>query len=404
MGTNTSQKKIEELLKRGVEDSVVRERLKSRLKSGKQLRVKFGIDPTGPTVHLGNAIPLWKLRQFQELGHQVVLLIGDFTARIGDTSDKQAIRRPLEESEIQKNLKTYKEQIAKILDLEKTEFVYNSDWLKKMSFEDVIKLSSQFTVAQMIERENFFDRYQAGKPIGLQEFLYPLMQGYDSVAIKADVEIGGTDQTFNMLAGRVIQRAYGEEPQDVLMLTLIEGTDGRKMSKSYNNIIGIADQPNEMFGKIMSMKDELIIKYFQLCTQIPLKEVKEMEESLKNEKVNPRDLKARLAKEIVKIYHSEKAADKAEQEFNRIFRDKELPTDISESKMDVGEYDILDLLVKIKLAPSKAEAKRLIEQGGVKLNGQVEKNWRKKVEIGADSDLIIQVGKRKFAKALAEKR
>jgi tyrosyl-tRNA synthetase len=403
MKINTDQEKIKSLLERGVEGSVVREHLESQLKSGKQLRVKFGIDPTGPTVHLGNAIPLWKLKQFQELGHQVVLLIGDFTARIGDTSDKQAIRQPLEENEIQKNLKTYKEQIAKILDLEKTEFVYNSEWLERMSFEDVMKLASQFTVAQMIERENFSDRYQSGKPIGLQEFLYPLMQGYDSVAIRADVEIGGTDQTFNMLAGRVIQRAYGQEPQDVLMLALIEGTDGRKMSKSYNNIIGITDEPDEAYGKIMSMKDELMIKYFQLCTQMPLDEIKKIEENLKNEEVNPRDVKARLAKEIVKIYRGERAADEAEQEFNHIFRDKELPSDIPEFQASAGQYNILDLLVKIKLAPSKAEAKRLIVQGGIKLNGQVEKEWQKKVEIGESEDLIIQAGKRKFAKVLVKK-
>lgn len=403
MKINTDQEKIKLLLEKGAEGSVVRDHLESQLKSGKQLRIKFGIDPTGPTVHLGNAIPLWKLRQFQELGHQVVLLIGDFTARIGDTSDKQAIRQPLKEEEIQNNLKTYKEQMAKILDLEKTEFVYNSDWLKKMSFEDVMKLASQFTVAQMIERENFSDRYQTGKPIGLQEFLYPLMQGYDSVAIKADVEIGGTDQTFNMLAGRVIQRAYEQEPQDVLTLTLIEGTDGRKMSKSYNNVIGIADEPNEIYGKIMSMKDELMIKYFNLCAQTPINEIKEIEEQLKNEKINPRDVKASLAKEIVRIYHGEKAAEEAEQEFNHIFRDKELPSDISESQVSAGQYNILDLIVEIKLAPSKAEAKRLVVQGGIKLNGQVEKDWRKKIEIGESSDLIIQAGKRKFTKVLAKK-
>lgn len=398
MKINTDPEKIKELLKRGVEEVIVAEHLESQLKSGKQLRVKFGIDPTGPAVHLGNAIPLWKLKQFQDLGHQVILLIGDFTARIGDTSDKQAIRQPLAEEEIQNNLKTYKEQMAKILDLEKTEFVYNSEWLKKMSFEDVVKLSSQFTVAQMIERENFSERYESGKPIGLQEFLYPLMQGYDSVAIKADVEIGGTDQTFNMLAGRIIQRAYGEDPQDVLMLTLIEGTDGRKMSKSYNNIIGIADSPKEIYGKVMSMKDELMIKYFYLCTQLSVEKIREFEEAIKKE--NPRDIKAELAKEIVRIYHGEKSAKDAEQEFDHIFRDKELPSDIPEVQIKAGQYSILDLLVEIKLAPSKAGAKRLVVQGGIKLNGQVENDWQKTVEIGTDSSLIIQAGKRKFAKVL----
>ncbi|KKR03906.1 MAG: Tyrosine-tRNA ligase [Parcubacteria group bacterium GW2011_GWF2_39_13b] len=403
MKTNTGPQKIKELLERGVEEVILADRLENQLKSGKQLRIKFGIDPTGPAVHLGNAIPLWKLKQFQELGHQVVLLIGDFTARIGDTSDKQAIRQPLEEEEIQKNLKTYKEQMAKILDLEKTEFVYNSEWLKKMSFEDVLKLSSQFTVAQMIERENFSGRYKSGKPIGLQEFLYPLMQGYDSVAIKADVEIGGTDQTFNMLAGRVIQRAYGDEPQNVLTLSLIEGTDGRKMSKSYNNIIGIADSPKEMYGKIMSMRDELMVKYFNLCTQLPVEKIKAIENALATGKENPRNIKAELAKEITRIYHGEKAATSAEQEFNQIFRDKELPSNIPEFQISAGECNILDLLVKIKLAPSKAEAKRLIIQGGIKLNGQVEKNWQKTVEIEKIGNVIIQAGKRKVAKAVFKK-
>ncbi len=396
--TNTDPQKIKEVLTRGVEEVIVGVNLEERLKSGKQLRVKFGIDPTGPIIHLGNAIPLWKLRQFQDLGHQVVLLIGDFTARIGDTSDKQAVRQPLGEEEIGKNMQTYKEQMGKILDLEKTEFVYNSQWLKKLTFEEVLRLQSNFTVAQMIERENFHDRYKEGKPISLPEFSYPLMQGYDSVAIKADVEIGGTDQTFNMLAGRVIQRDYGQEPQDVITLALLEGTDGRKMSKSYGNIIGINDLPQEIYGKTMSMKDELIIKYFSLCTQKPSEEIKALEKNLENSKANPRDVKAMLAREIVEIYYGEKAAQEAEEEFNRIFREKELPSEMPAVKVGAGEYNILDFLVKIKAAPSKAEAKRLVIQSGVQINRQVEKDWQKNIEIEAEKEIIVQVGKRKFMK------
>jgi len=413
MGIDTDPRKIKELLERGVESVIVRENLEKRLKSGSKLRVKFGIDPTAPSIHLGNAIPIWKLRQFQDLGHQIVFLIGDFTARIGDTSDKTAIRQPMSEEEIAGNMKTYKDQLGKILDLDKTEFVYNSHWLDRLTYKEILNLQSQFTVAQMVERENFHDRYKAGKPIGLQEFSYPLMQGYDSVAVKADIEIGGTDQTFNLLAGREIQRAYAQEPQDIMTLTLLEGTDGRKMSKSYGNVINIADAPDDMFGKVMSMADELMARYFILCTKVSLEEIKSMEKDLKDEKVNPRDIKARLAREIVKIYHGEEEARKAEDEFNKIFRDKEMPSEMPEIKVESGEYQILDFLAENKLAPSKTEAKRLIMQNAVKIklfasgqavaaeqlkNWQVEKDWQKTLEIKKGEKMIIQVGKRKFAK------
>jgi tyrosyl-tRNA synthetase len=415
MKINTDPEKIKELLERGVEDVIVRENLEKRLKAGSKLRVKFGIDPTSSSIHLGNAIPIWKLRQFQDLGHQIVFLIGDFTARIGDTSDKTAIRQPMAEEEIAGNMKTYKEQLGKILDLDKTEFVYNSHWLDKLTYKEILNLQSQFTVAQMVERENFHDRYKAGKPIGLQEFSYPLMQGYDSVAVKADVEIGGTDQTFNLLAGREIQRAYSQEPQDIMTLTLLEGTDGRKMSKSYGNVINIADTPDDMYGKVMSMADELIIKYFTLCAKIPLEEIGGIEEEIKKEKVNPRDAKARLAREIVKSYHGEEEALKAEEEFNRVFREKELPSEMPEIRIKDGEYQILDFLAENKLAPSKTEAKRLIMQNAVKIrlsasgqtpaaeqlkNWQVENDWQKTLEIKKGEEVIIQVGKRKFAKII----
>ena len=396
MGKNTGDKKIEELLKRGVAEINVREHLEERIKKGEKLRVKFGIDPTGPDIHLGNAIPIRKLRQFQDLGHKVVFLIGDFTARIGDTSDKTAIRQPMSEEEIAENMKTYKKQLAKILDLDKTEFVYNSEWLDRLTYKEILKLQSLFTVAQMVERKNFHDRFSAKKPIGLQEFSYPLMQGYDSVAIKADVEIGGTDQTFNMMAGRDIQRVYGQEPQDVMTLRLLEGTDGRKMSKSYGNIIKIMDEPNDMYGKIMSMKDESMVNYFILCTDISMEEIQEFEKELREERVNPRNIKVRLAKEIVKIYHGEGAAAEAEKEFERVFRNKELPSEIEEIKLEVGKCGILDLLVKAKLASSKAEAKRLIVQGGIEVNGKDEKDWHRIIEIEKGEKIILKAGKRKF--------
>jgi len=296
-------------------------------------------------------------------------------------------------------MKNYKDQLGKILDLEQTEFVYNSEWLSRLSFEDLLELQSQFTVAQMIERENFRERYKAGKPIGLQEFTYPLMQGYDSVEIRADVEVGGTDQTFNMLAGRTIQKMEGQEPQDVIMLSLIEGLDGRKMSKSYGNIVGINNKPNDMFGKIMSMKDELMIDYFKLCTNLSLEEIEKIGQELAGEKTNPRDIKARLAREIVALYHGEKAAKEAENEFNRVHRERELPSEVIELDDNitvVHKRPIIDLLVLAKLASSKSEAKRLVQRGGVKINGKTETDWQK--DIVLKKGLIIQVGKRKFRK------
>ena len=398
MEINTTPKKVEEVLTRGVEQIIGKENLIKRLTSGKKLRIKLGIDPTSPILHLGNAIPIWKLRQFQDLGHHIILIVGDFTARIGDASDKTAPRQPLTKKEIENNLKTYKNQIGKILNLKRTEFVYNSSWLKKLTFEEIIKLASQFTVAQMIERENFTARYRAGKPIGLQEFLYPLMQGYDSVAIRADVEIGGTDQTFNMLAGRAIQKVYNQKPQNIVTLTLIEGTDGQKMSKSLGNVIGITDNHNEIFGKIMSMDDSLIIKYFTLCTQLPLQKIEKIKKYLKSRELNPRDAKAELAYEIVALYHGNKIARRAGEEFNKVFKEKKMPSRIPEVKIKEKRLNILEMLVKAKLVSSKSEAKRLILQKGVRINGGVETDWKRTLEI--KKGLIVQVGKRKFAKAV----
>ncbi len=397
MTIDTNQK-IEELLERNVEKIIDKENLLRKIKSGKKLRVKLGIDPTGSKIHIGRAIQLWKLREFQDLGHQVVLIIGDFTAQIGDASDKKAMRRPLSEEEIKENMKDYKKQIGKILDLEKTEFHYNSEWLNKLTAKDLIKLSMHFTAQQLIQRRNFKERWEEDKPIGLHELDYPLLQGYDSVAVKADLEIGGTDQLFNLMAGREIQGIFNQEPQDIMTLKMLNGLDGRKMSTSWGNVITIVDDPNEMFGKVMSMKDELIPEYFEQCTRVPLKRVEEIARLLQRKEVNPRDLKFELAKEIVSLYYNKETAQKAAEEFEKVFKKKELPSNIPEIKIKEEEIGLLDLLVKANLVSSKSEGRRLIEQRGVKIDNQVESDWQKIIKI--KKGLIIQVGKRKFVKVI----
>ena len=384
-----SVSKIEELLTRGVEEVVDKEHLKGKLLSGRVLRVKHGVDPTGPKIHIGRAAQFWKLRDFQKIGHKIVLIIGDFTAQIGDASDKQAMRQPLSEKKIKENMKHYLEQIGKILDMKKVEVRYNSQWLKKLSAKDLLNLAMKFTAQQMIQRRNFKERWEQQKPIGLHELDYPLLQGFDSVVVKADIELGGSDQLFNLQAGRDIQKAFNQPPQDIIALKMLFGPDGRKMSTSWGNVINIIDPPPEQFGKIMSIKDELILDYFELATRVPLDEVK---------KLPPRDAKARLAKEIVSACHGEEAAIKAEQEFNRVFRDKNLPSDIPEVSVEEKEMNILDLLTKVKLAPSKSEAKRLIEQGGVEISGEIQKDWQKIIKIKKGE--IIRVGKRKFVKII----
>jgi len=387
MQISTNPKKIKELLTRGVEEIIDKKNLEKQLLSGKKLRIKFGIDPTGSKIHLGRAVPLRKLREFQELGHQIVLIIGDFTAQIGDASDKQAMRKCLSEREIKKNLKDYVKQIGKILDMRKVELRYNSEWLGKLSAKDLLNLAMKFTVQQMVQRRNFKERWEQSIPIGLHETNYPLLQGLDSAAVKADVEIGGFDQLFNLNIGRDIQKIFNQQPQNIMVVKMLFGLDGRKMSTSWGNVINIVDAPGEQFGKIMSIKDELILDYFDLCARTPLKEIK---------KLGPRDAKARLAREIVSIYHNKKAALKAEQEFERVFREKKLPAKIPGLKIKEKSLNILDLLIKAKLASSRAEAKRLVFQKGVKINSKIQQNWKKVVEI--EKGAIIQVGKRGFAK------
>lgn len=401
---DTNSKKIDEILTRGVEDVIVREELRKKLLSGKKIRLYFGIDPTGSVLHLGHAVVLWKLRDFQDLGHEVILLIGDFTARIGDPTGKDAARRPLTEKDVKDNFKNYKRQASKILDFSKVKIRYNSKWLSRLNFADVVKLATNFTVQQMLQRDMFDKRIKADLPISLQEFLYPLMQGYDSVVLDVDLELAGNDQTFNALAGRTLQKIYNNKDKDVLTCKLLLGTDGRKMSKTFGNYIAIDEKPNDMYGKVMSMKDELIDQYFEIATRLSEDKIAE----IKNSSNNPRDIKAKLAKEIVKMYYDEKSAELAEVEFNKVFRNKELPTDIAIFSTDKRNYFVLDLLFDTKLASSKNEAKRLVEGGGVEIiiedrsgnSGQNKKekitDWRKEVLL--NQDMIIKVGNRKFAR------
>ena len=388
----TTSQKINETLERGIEQIIEKNSLLKKLKSGKKLRIKHGIDPTGPKIHIGRAIQFRKLKNFQDLGHKIVLIIGDFTALIGDASDKQAMRKPLSEKEIKENMKGYKEQIGKILDIKKTEIRYNSEWLNKITVKELLSLAMHFSAQQMIQRRNFKERWEQEKPIGIHELAYPLFQGYDSFAVKADVEIGGADQLFNLKVGREIQKMFGQPPQDIITSKMLSGLDGRKMSTSWGNMVTIVDKPNEMYGKIMSMKDEFIFEYFELCTDIPLSEIKKM--SFK--KTNPRDLKARLAREIVSIYHGKESALAAEKEFNKVFKEKKLPSSVSLIKISQKSLNILELLFKAKLASSKTEAKRLINQKGVKIGNEVQTDWQKQIKI--KKGLVIQVGKRKFAK------
>ena len=390
---NTDPKKIEEILTRGVEEVIVKEDLRKKLLSGKKIRLYFGIDPTGSVLHLGHAVVLRKLKAFQELGHEVVLLIGDFTARIGDPSGRDAERKPLTEKEVKANFKNYKKQASKVLDFGKIKIKYNSGWLSKLGFAKILDLSGHFTVQQMLSREMFDRRLKENRPISLSEFMYPLMQGYDSVAMDVDLEIGGTDQLFNMLAGRTLQAP--RKSKDVMTCKLLLGTDGRKMSKTFNNYIAITEAPSDMFGKVMSINDELIDTYFELVTELSEAEITEIKKM-----ANPRDIKAKLAKEIVKIYHGEKATVAAEEEFNKVHRDKELPSDMPVFETEKKNYFVLDLLFDTKLAPSKNEAKRLVEGNGVEtiIGNKKERisDWKKGISL--EDGIIIKVGNRKFVK------
>lgn len=384
--------KIHEILTRGVEEIIDQEHLEKRLRSGEKLRIKLGIDPTASKIHIGRAISLWKLRELQDLGHTIVLIIGDFTGLIGDTSDKESERPMLSEDQVKENMKDYFDQIGKIIDISKAETHVNSKWLKELGYLEIAEQADYFSLNEFTSRENIAKRVKEGKRVSLRELLYPLMQGYDSVAIKADVEVGGTDQKFNLLAGRTMQKKYGQQPQDLMTFALLEGTDGRKMSSSWGNVINIVDEPKEMFGKVMATLDSLIVKYFTLVTRVPLEEVAEMEKAMKEGSLNPRDAKVRLGKELVAMYYGKEAAEAAAEEFDKVHKNKELPEEIEE--LSLAGKTILEILVEAELAKSNSDGKRLLEQGGVKANGEVVNDAEQKIE----ADTVLQVGKRRFVK------
>lgn len=386
-----------EILKKNAVDLVSESELLEKLKEKRPLRVKLGVDPSRPDLHLGHAVVLRKLKEFQDLGHHVILIIGDFTALIGDPSGRNSTRPMLSEEEVKKNAETYAEQAFKILDREKTEIRFNSEWLGKMTFADVVNLAGKYTVARMLERDDFAKRLKEGIPISISEFLYPLAQAYDSVAIQADVELGGTDQLFNLLVGRKIQEEYGQVPQIVLTMPIIEGTDGNlKMSKSYGNYVAFNDEPNEMYGKIMSIPDELITKYMRLLTDIPEKDIENYEKLMKSGKINPRDVKMKLAREIVSFFYNEETAKKAEESFIKVFRKKEIPDEMPEIFVEPGEYNIVDLIELLKVLPSRSEIKRTITQGGVYFDTQRINNFKDTVII--ENEHLLRIGKRKFYK------
>jgi len=386
------------ILKRNCVDLVSEEELFERLKTGRPLRVKLGVDPSRPDLHLGHAVVLKKLKQFQDLGHQVVLIIGDFTAMIGDPSGRNTTRPMLSREEVMENAKTYAEQAFMILDKGKTEIRYNNEWLGKMTFADVVKLASKYTVARMLEREDFAKRYAEGTPISISEFLYPLAQAYDSVAIQADVELGGTDQLFNLMVGRKIQEEYGQTPQIVMTMPIIEGTDGKlKMSKSYGNYVGFTDEPKDMYGKIMSIPDELIVKYARLLTDADEDFLSKMEKEINEKTVNPRDYKMWLAREIVRQFHGEQAAKEAEEYFVTVFQKKEIPDEMPEKVVEPGVYNVVELLFNLGIG-TKSEIKRLITQGGVYWDNNRVDNFKATVSVVGEH--ILRVGKRVFIKIL----
>ena len=390
------------VIKRGVEEIISEEELKKKLQrsleEGKPLKIKLGIDPTGSDLHIGHAVPLRKLRQFQDLGHTVQFLIGTFTARIGDPTGKNETRKMLSSEEIEDNIKTYLEQVKLILDIDKTEVVYNGDWLEKLKLEDVLNLLSQFTVSQMTSREDFAKRLKENKPVSLVEFMYPILQGYDSVALECDVELGATEQKFNLLRGRDLQKNAGQEQQVCLMMPILEGLDGvNKMSKSLNNYIGINDVPNDMFGKIMSVSDELMMKYYHIITEISLDEIEGMKEEIKAGTLHPMEAKKRLGFELVKSYYGEEAGMKAREYFETLFSKKSLDVDIATVDLELKEIGAIDLLVKeLGFFKSTSEARRLIQQGGFKINEEAIKDVRAMINL--EDGMVIRAGKKKIVK------
>ncbi len=388
-----------EQIERGVVEILPREdllkKLEKSIQDGKPLRVKLGLDPTAPDIHLGHTVVLNKLRQFQDLGHEVHLIIGDFTGRIGDPSGKSETRKQLNEAEIIENARTYQEQIYKVLDQEKTIIHFNSEWLMPLNMIDVLQLAGKYTVARMMERDDFEKRYKEGLPIGVHEFMYPLMQGYDSVVLRADVEMGGTDQKFNLLVGRHLLREYGYEPQVALMMPILEGTDGvQKMSKSLGNYIGVNDEPYEMFGKTMSISDALICRYFELLTRVPMAEIEIMKSQMETGVLNPRDAKMRLAVELISTFHSPEEAVQAMERFKLVYSQRDIPDDIPEILVNEIEVWLPKFFSQNKLVVSTTEGRRMIKQGAVRINGEKYEQEDLLLEEG----MVIQIGKRKFVK------
>lgn len=394
-------KKQIELIKKGAAEVIFEKELEDKMqeaaKKKRPLNIKAGFDPSAPDIHLGHTVLLKKLRLFQDLGHKVFFLIGDFTGRIGDPSGQSEIRKQLSKKQVQENARTYERQIFKILDKNKTEVVFNSKWCEKMKFEDVLNLANKYTVARMLERDDFANRYKQNRPISVLEFLYPLIQGYDSVELKADVELGGTDQKFNLLVGREIQREFGQTPQVIITMPILKGTDGvLKMSKSLNNYIGINEEPDEIFGKLMSISDTLMLEYYELLTDKTSIEIKK---DIDSGVVHPKDAKKNLARQIIEELYGKKQATDAEERFESVFKHKELPQDISVYETSEKEIPIIKLLADTKLAPSSTEARRLIAQGAVKVDGKKVSDLNLKVKIG-QGPLILQIGKRKFKKII----
>ncbi|MBA4492836.1 tyrosine--tRNA ligase [Paenactinomyces guangxiensis] len=395
-----------EAIQRGAAEILPMETLKTKLRrsieSKTPLKVKLGLDPTAPDLHIGHTVVFNKLRDFQNLGHIVQLVIGDFTAQIGDPTGKSETRKQLTEEEVQVNARTYTDQLFKVLDREKTEIHFNSNWLSPLTFADVTKLAAKCTVARMLERDDFAKRYHSGQAISVHEFFYPLMQGYDSVALHSDIELGGTDQTFNLLMGRHLQKEYGQEEQVILTMPLLEGLDGvKKMSKSLGNYIGVDEAPREMYGKAMSIPDELMLKYYELATDLPLEEFKQLKKGLADGSVHPRDAKMKLAYTLVRMYHGKEAAQEAEQHFRTVFQQREIPDEIKEvevgnSELDQGKLWIVALLSRLGLVASNGEARRLIQQGGVRINQEKVTDIQLQVEV--EDGMVVQVGRRKFAR------
>ncbi len=389
---------LEWILTRGVAEIIVKEELLQKLRSGRPLRLKQGFDPSKPDLHIGHAVGLRKLRQLQDLGHQVILIVGDWTAQIGDPSGRDESRTMLTPQEVRTNAQTYMDQFFKIVDRRRTEVRWQSEWFGKFTLADVFNLTSRFTLAQMMAHETFRKRWESGSPLTLMELMYPLLQAYDSIAIEADVEFGGTDQKFNILAGRELQAMLGQRPQDVFLVPLLPGTDGRKMSKTFGNTVDLSMPPDQMYGKLMSISDEMLMDYLTLVTDIPDEELEQIATDLRAGTVNPRDVKMRLAREVVGYIHSPEAAARAEEEFVRVFQRRELPTDMPEFAVPAGGINIVDLMVQAGVAGSKSEARRLIQQGGVRLDDATVDSVDRLVE---PREAILQVGKRRFLRLKA---